>query len=1118
MKRSVQFRNALVLMALIFINVTVSSQDNPVYQKMPKISYPSGDAAALGRYGDYPVDKSTGVPSISIPFFEIQLNDFRLPINFSYHASGNKVDDISSVIGLGWALNAGGCISRTVLGKPDEANGHLNHDLYIRDYSTREEINDLPTVDDQRCRLNTLSNGTDLESDIYSFNFNGYCGQFRHDSYNNLILSTYDDIKIEGGPISGFTINTPDGSRYKFFDGDSMTINLSTTYKSCWYLDQIITANSDTINFRYNALSLQGAENHPSFSCSVDMNYNHSPTWQYIDYTDIYKLRYLDYITYKNGKISFSYGSRNDLRPNRLTGISVTDLKGQVIKNVQFGQSYFVSDGSNPSTGSTNKYNNRLKLDNAFFVNPLNPLDVQTYSFFYNTTSLPPYFEEFNLSKTRYFSQDYWGYFNNASNQHLIPVSTPCSGAAANRNVNAEAMQATILTKIVYPTGGKTEFVYEANYGAGTSLGGLRIKTIKNYTDSQSTVSSTIKSYEYPLGGYTTRWLLRNNIGDNSRWSYTNSANNTTTTNYSSSPIGNISYNNGLIAIYSQVLEYTGNQNELKTEYNYNIISEDEYDSYYYQPAMGGHHLYPRYFVDESYRSGQLASQIDYKKDSNGYTPVREIDNTWTSYHVNNNVIVGIKIVPIQPGLIWCSISGTNPDDAYQYFNIYCQTGVKKLTKTVETLYSTDNTIQRISDFEYNELHGFVTKEILTNSKGEKSWEINHYLPDLFFSPTGAYSTMKSMNMIGNPLEIISGKTINNNDVYLTSNVFNYDFFADLPKISQIKQLHLDIPSSSYTSWTDSRLKTEMTLESYDTKGNLLSAKPTDNIPTAYQWGYNNSYPVAKVVNAKNIFLSSTDYVLESIPFPINSESPIQRTVNTSAAGEIKIYPTISGQPNGTAKFNITLTGPSNLTGRICISSVSGCNAGENEAVFPGMPAGTYQLLVSPVENDISTPVTVVYRYLKTTISPSGITEFFYQGFEEVAGATASTVVLPSQAGRFYKTSPYTIPFTKPNSRSYIVEYHYWNGSKWLSERKPFTDNMTLSDGTALDEIRVYPSDSQMTTDTYDPLIGMTSSTDENNITSYYEYDGFGRLKCMKDKDGKILKHMEYNYKSQSGN
>ena len=50
-----------------------------------------------------------------------------------------------------------------------------------------------------------------------------------------------------------------------------------------------------------------------------------------------------------------------------------------------------------------------------------------------------------------------------------------------------------------------------------------------------------------------------------------------------------------------------------------------------------------------------------------------------------------------------------------------------------------------------------------------------------------------------------------------------------------------------------------------------------------------------------------------------------------------------------------------------------------------------------------------------------------------------------------------------------------------------------------------------MTTYTYNPLVGVTSVTDDNNLTMYYEYDDFGRLEYIKNDDGEILEKHEYN-------
>ncbi len=62
------------------------------------------------------------------------------------------------------------------------------------------------------------------------------------------------------------------------------------------------------------------------------------------------------------------------------------------------------------------------------------------------------------------------------------------------------------------------------------------------------------------------------------------------------------------------------------------------------------------------------------------------------------------------------------------------------------------------------------------------------------------------------------------------------------------------------------------------------------------------------------------------------------------------------------------------------------------------------------------------------------------------------------------------------------------------------------------------PATCQLTIQTYHPLLGVTSVTDPNGITTFYEYDALWRLKTIRDQNGahqpdNVLKSYEYHYK-----
>jgi len=173
-------------------------------------------------YADYPVSHYTGIPEISIPLHEISIDDYILPISLSYHASGVKVNQEASWVGLGWALNAGGIISRTVKCVDDFLEYSTSN--IIQGYYNGPEASD-PTSN----TFYTYTNDggvtrrlliADSEPDIFSYSFPGGSSKFLLDkSRGPVLFDKSANIKIEvltNSLKKYFRLTAPDGTVYIF--------------------------------------------------------------------------------------------------------------------------------------------------------------------------------------------------------------------------------------------------------------------------------------------------------------------------------------------------------------------------------------------------------------------------------------------------------------------------------------------------------------------------------------------------------------------------------------------------------------------------------------------------------------------------------------------------------------------------------------------------------------------------------------------------------------------------------------------------------------------------------------------------------------------------------------
>lgn len=824
-----------------------------------KIIPPSPTSAKFHTYTGAQPSLATGAINISIPCYEINCFGVQIPLTLSYHTNGIKVEDSPYPCGYGWNFTSGFRISRTIMGRPDE---QYKTDIRQTDYSFeyRKKIakEDIYGVADT-----TL---IDTQNDIFTASLIGENISFILQKKDNkfIPLTIGNNIKIEtDNKLSYFKCTDQNGIIYEFI-GPKESMG-HDRFVTAWMLSSILLPNNTRINFHWAKLysphstmqytpkawkDLFYSPAHPGFN-DGNMNF-YEPNFctQLLNYNEAC---FLSSIDFPGGNIQIHYKKDPETAQYEniplFTQILVYNINNQLIKQIDF--TYGIK-------GNADEH----------LLKALHISDEGSYNFEYHETEFNPNIET---------AQDFWGYYNGkTSNLDLFPYielkSQPLQlnpnstkiimHGKADRNIDAVAMQANMLKKITYPTGGFSIYEYEPHVFKGKDVdkslilnnstlsvgGGLRVKRI--ITQAENNSAPIESRYEYSTGisygeptldtfietNFSTGLEPRTSDGIFA-YSYRqirfNSQSNFQKYHFNEIPIW-----------YETVTEY---QNQGKTEYEfYSNFKNDVVNSpsetyvrkirtlFSNQPILNEKRIYKqengKYILiqKEEYHYRQnwkdqihnlqiLRPWLNNLQYRDKGAPDFSFSHDGGIYYDKMPDLIDTYYFPLEQESLYTSI----PQILY-----LCN---YELAQIVSTKYHNDKNLTTSTTFDWT--NSLLREKVTTVNNSVKAVESYWYPFDSLSVPI--YKQMTECNIINNPIKI---ETIKNESKSTT--------------IKEFKNIgNMYLPTKETTTQgvgTGSKIEYD-----YDNFGNIRSTTFNDKISETFLWGYRGLYPVLHIKGLK---------------------------------------------------------------------------------------------------------------------------------------------------------------------------------------------------------------------------------------------------------------------------
>jgi RHS repeat-associated protein len=837
------------LFLLTYVPLNAQSSNNQIKD----VVMPSPATTAFAKYVDIPVSYHTGVPNISLPIGSVTDGTLELPISLSYHASGIRMAETASWVGLGWNINAVGQVTRTVNGYPDEKeHGYLKDNLQgvVRPtmynsggYSEVQAQGGIPSLQSAMDNFNR----TDYEPDLFSFSAGGYSGKFYIHPTQGIVLIPKQDLTIQyddpsDGEFDYFTIITPVGDRYHF--GKVSTIGISSvgqyenalipsnqtggtpgnpsTYadtRQTWYLVKIEDQNKvHSIDITYEKELFFNTSRSPNSEYRVSVTRMGSPSLPF-QYDVVMSLTQntlrLSKITNSTGTIEVSFNAntiREDITVGSVASSAAKRLDEIVVKlgsTTDYTKKFVFGYDYLQDVSCTAPHCKRLRLIQLQEISGDNTLSIPAHTFEY---------EGDNTYPNRYSKAiDHWGFYNGAtSNNSITTLNIPSRGGI--REPNETYTKKGILKKINYPTGGNVEFLFESNsyqkrffklpLSTPQLCGGLRIKKISASDGTQ--IKET--SYDYSGdNGEVSSGLL---VIEPTYELFQEAINGSLTARLdlkTESAIVPLADYNGYHIYYDKVAEIKAGIG--RTVYKYEAELYSSYNFY----SSASNTTYP-------FRGSPIFTSVNKLKSSTNIAN----NNAIVSSTTNDNRLTSMGYIANTLTYKVSTYSGTtttafgSPELYYAHFvtPVYIPKDVDygRLKSKIEML---DN-VEIKTEYTYSNLHNNPIEIKLTNSTG-KIHKTKIYYP--LDHPDGGGS-----NDVFNTRFITAIP-------YYTENYVDNTFIGGSSVSYGFSAYNHFLPSSAYSYTRDQYPKLERVIESYNDKDLPLIQRTSDYmLALYYEW------------------------------------------------------------------------------------------------------------------------------------------------------------------------------------------------------------------------------------------------------------------------------------------